>query len=99
MEEGWKAKLACRSSAFKVIAAEPQPSYCDNWQEPLLLGAHGWSLNRTLQGIIQRAAELVISHLPCCSFVVVTVFILKNPSLKLYRKKKKNPVLKTETSN
>lgn len=45
--------------------------------------------NRTLQGIIQRAAELVISHLPCCSFVVVTVFILKNPSLKLYRKKKK----------
>lgn len=56
--------------------------------------------NRTLQGIIQRAAELVISHLPCCSFVVVTVFILKNPSLKLYRKKKKKiPVLKTETSN
>lgn len=38
--------------------------------------------DRALQGIIQRAAELVISHLPC-SFVVVTMFIHKNPSLKL----------------
>lgn len=30
-EDGWKAKLACRSSAFKVTTAEPRPSHCSNW--------------------------------------------------------------------
>lgn len=77
MEEGWKAKLACRSAAFKVTAAEPRPSYCGNWQEPLL-GQVPYlefmdGVSQDSSRNIQRAAELVINQLPCCSFVVVTV--------------------------
>jgi len=44
--------------------------------------------NRTLREKIQIAAELVISHLPCYSFMVVTLFILKIPPLSFNRKKK-----------
>lgn len=42
-EEGWRAKLAGGSSAFKVTAAEPQPSYCDG-ASARINSLLGWSL-------------------------------------------------------